>query len=96
MPEATSQTRTILTAARGLLAAATPMIEDRGLTLVGLALTNLEDQDAIQLSLPFDRQRASALDSAIDALRDRFGTDAITRAVLLGRDKGVTMPLLPD
>ena len=96
MPEATSQTRTILNTARGLLAVATPMIAAKGLTLVGLSLTNLEDQDAVQLTLPFDRQRASALDTAVDALRDRFGTDAITRAVLLGRDPGVSMPLLPD
>ena len=88
MPEATSQTRTILNTARGLLAVATPMIEAKGLTLVGLSLTNLEDQDAVQLTLPFDRQRASALDAAVDALRDRFGTEAITRAVLLGRDPG--------
>jgi DNA polymerase-4 len=96
MYEATSQTGTILATARGLLAAVTPMIEARGLTLVGVALANLEDEDAVQLSLPFDRQRASALDAALDTLRDRFGPDAVTRAVLLGRDPGVTMPLLPD
>jgi DNA polymerase IV len=96
MFEATSQTRTILATARGLLAVATPLIERQGLTLVGVALANLEDEDAVQLSLPFDRQRASELDAALDALRDRFGSDAITRAVLLDRDPGVTMPLLPD
>ena len=32
----------------------------------------------------------------IDRVRERYGTDAITRAVLLGRDPGVAMPLLPD
>ena len=26
----------------------------------------------------------------------RFGSAALTRAVLLGRDEGLTMPLLPD
>jgi DNA polymerase IV len=29
-------------------------------------------------------------------VRDRFGTAAITRAVLLGRDQGPSVPLLPD
>jgi DNA polymerase IV len=29
-------------------------------------------------------------------VRVRFGPNAITRAVLLGRDQGLTMPLLPD
>ena len=75
---------------------ATPTIERQGLTLIGVALTNLEERDAVQLAFPFDRQRTSALDVAIDTLRDRFGSEAITRAVLLGRDRGVEMPLLPD
>ena len=37
-----------------------------------------------------------ALDAALDEVRERFGSAAITRAVLLGRDRGFTMPLLPD
>ena len=48
------------------------------------------------LALPFETRRARALDTALDAVRDRFGTTAITRAVLLGRDPGLTMPMLPD
>jgi DNA polymerase IV len=96
MGEATDATESILATARGLLAASMPMIERQGLTLIGLALTNLEDVDAVQLALPFDAQRASALDATVDLVRERYGTDAITRAVLLGRDKGLEMPLLPD
>ena len=72
-----------------------PMIERRGITLVGVALGNLEDAGAVQLALPFDRRRR-ALDAALDSVRDRFGTAAITRAVLLGRDQGLAVPLLPD
>jgi DNA polymerase-4 len=94
LAEATTRTRTILAMARGLLAAAIPMIERRGLTLVGVTLANLEDADAIQLALPFERHRA--LDATIDIVRDRFGSTAITRAVLLGRDEGPSVPLLPD
>jgi DNA polymerase-4 len=93
LPEATAQTQAVLAAARGLLAAALPLIEQRGLTLVGVALANLDDA-AGQLSL--DDEGAGALDAALDEVRDRFGSGAITRAVLLGRDQGPTVPLLPD
>jgi DNA polymerase-4 len=96
LPEATAQTQTILATARGLLAAATPLIRRQGLTLVGVSLANLHDDGAIQLALPFDRQRAAALDVTLDDLRDRFGSAAVTRAVLLGRDQGLSVPLLPD
>jgi DNA polymerase-4 len=96
LPEATAQTQAILATARGLLAAASPMIRRQGLTLVGVALANLHDDDAIQLALPFDRDRAGALDATLDDLRDRFGSAVVTRAVLLGRDQGEPVPLLPD
>jgi DNA polymerase-4 len=94
--EATAETYAILAAARGLLAAAAQTIERRGLTLVGITVTNLEDARSVQLALPFERDRHAALDAALDAVRERFGTSAVTRAVLLGRDSGLTVPLLPD
>jgi DNA polymerase-4 len=96
LPEATAQTTMILDIARVLLKTATPLIESRGITLVGLALTNLYNSDAIQLALPMDRYRSDALDTALDELRDRFGTAAITRAVHLGQRQGFEVPLLPD
>ena len=95
MPRLTDQSHTILDAARGLLAAAEPLIEARGITLVGISLTNLEDADRIQLTLT-DDWRPDALDAAVDEACDRFGSRAITRAVLVGRDPGISMPLLPD
>ena len=96
LPQATAETATILVTAQGLLAAALPLIERRGLTLVGIALANLEDDSAIQLALPFARQSRSDLDAALDEVRRRYGVDAVTRAVLLGRDQGFSVPLLPD
>ena len=96
LPRATAGTGTILAAARGLLAAALPLIERQGLTLVGIAVTNLDDERAVQLVLPFERDVEGALDTALDEVRARFGTGAVTRAVLLGRDQGMSMPLLPD
>jgi DNA polymerase-4 len=91
---ATQETEPILATVRALLATATPTIERRGLTLLGVALGNLQDAGAVQLVLPFNRRRA--LDATLDSVRDRFGSDAITRAVLLGRDQGLSVPLLPD
>jgi DNA polymerase-4 len=96
LPRATAGTGTILAAARALLAAAMPLIERQGLTLVGIAVTNLDDERAVQLVLPFERDVEGALDTALDEVRARFGTGAVTRAVLLGRDQGMSMPLLPD
>jgi DNA polymerase-4 len=125
LPHPTARTDTILAAARRLLADARPLTERRGLTLIGLAVTNLADIrsiPAVQLPLPLEEPHAaghlarttpaagtahrgelpglghvdSALDAAVDGVRSRFGTSAITRAVLLGRDTGITVPLLPD
>jgi DNA polymerase IV len=96
MARSTAQTQPILAVARGLLATAMPLIERQGLTLVGISIANLDDERAVQLTLPFDDDGARDLDSALDGVRDRFGTNAITRGVLLGRDQGLSMPLLPD
>ncbi len=87
----------ILTAVRGLVTATLPLIQSEGLTMVGVAVSNLEDADAIQLALPFDRRtNTSKLDMVLDQVRDRFGSKAMTRASLLGRDDGLMVPLLPD
>ena len=94
--EPTAETQTVLDASRALLATATPMIVRRGLTLVGVTVGNLENDCPAQLTLPFDRRSRAALDAAIDDIRERFGLTAITRAVLLGRDSGLSMLLLPD
>jgi DNA polymerase-4 len=93
---ATAQTDTILAIARELLATAGSLIASQGLTLVGISVGNLDNVGVAQLSLPFDRARPGALDSVLDDVRDRFGTSAVTRAVLLGRDQGFSMPMLPD
>jgi DNA polymerase-4 len=96
LAEATAETEAILFAARGLFAAALPMIETRGLTLVGFSLGNLADDAAIQLALPLHRHGGGALDATLDHVRERFGSTAVTRAALLGRDPGLIVPLLPD
>jgi DNA polymerase IV len=96
LKDATAETDAILDTSRALLATAQPMIERRGLTLVGVAVANLENDCLRQLALPLVRRSGIALDMAVDQIRDRFGSRAIIRAVLLGRDPGFTVPLLPD
>jgi len=96
MPEATAHTATILRACRELLAIATPLIRAEGLTLIGISVANLADDDAVQLALPFDDQSTNALDTVLDDIRLRFGAGVLSRAVHLGRDQGMEMPMLPD
>jgi len=96
MARPTAHTETILSIARELLAAAMPKIARDGITLVGIAVANLDDDDVVQLALPFNRASGGALDSALDDVRDKFGTGSLTRAVLLGKNTGMQVPMLPD
>ena len=96
LAQATADTRTVLTAARTLLHEAKPLIAGNGLTLVGVTMSNLDDDRAVQLALPYGSRDRMALDAALDDVRERFGSTAVTRAVLLGRDTGLVVPMLPD
>ena len=90
----TTETHTVLAVAQGLLAVCEPIIARRALTLIGVALTNLDSSQGVQLTLPLARD--PTLDATLDRIRDRFGTSAITRGVLIGHDQGPWVPLLPD
>jgi DNA polymerase-4 len=96
LAQATASTEAILRTARELLAAARPRIERDGITLVGVAVGNLSDDDAVQLALPLTKSSGSSLDDALDAVRERFGSSAVARVVQLGRDPGISVPILPD
>ncbi|MDZ4264344.1 MAG: DNA polymerase IV [Mycobacterium sp.] len=97
MPRATASTDVILGAARALVGAAGPLIADRGLTLVGFAVCNIDRDGAQQLELPFaEAVDMTSVDAAIDRVRGRYGNSAVTRGVLVGRDPGLEMPMLPD
>ena len=96
MARPTARTEPILETARGLLADVQSLIDDQGLTLIGVAVMNLDDDDAVQLPLPFDRRTASRLDAALDEVRDRFGSAAVSRAAQIGHDPGFAVPMLPD
>ncbi len=95
LPEATCSTDEVMTAARDLLEGAWPTIEARGLTKVGVAVSGLTSDDAVQLTLPFSKAQWGAVDGAVDEIRQRFGADALKRATLVDQD-AMEMPLLPD
>ena len=100
LPWATSSTQPILAAARLLVATAAPLIAQRGLTLVGFAVSGIDRSGAQQLMLPFSeagaRLASDDVDAAVDRVRQRYGRSALTRGVLVGRDPGFEMPHLPD
>jgi DNA polymerase IV len=98
LPWATSSTQTVLATARRLVASAAPLIAERGLTLVGFAVSDIDRSGAEQLMLPFTAAQTfpAAVDAAVDRVRRRYGKSALTRGVLVGRDPGMEMPHLPD
>ena len=93
---ATDRTALLLEVARGLLAAAQPEIEQRGITLIGISLSQLGRADSVPPEPPIDWEDGSRLDGVLDAVRDRFGTASVARAAQLGRDPGWSTPLLPE
>lgn len=98
MPRATASTVPILGAARDLVGATHSLIAERGITLIGFAVSNIDRGGAQQLELPLDGSgpELTDLDAAVDRVRRRYGNAAVTRGVLVGRDPGLEMPQLPD
>ena len=97
LPGPTAATTPLLEVARALLDAAWPLVEERGgLTLLGFTVGNLDDTGTVQLALPFTRSAETGLDTAVDAVRDKFGGASLTRASTLGSDPEAGVPLLPD
>ena len=92
----TADTGAVLVALRHLLHSCAGLIREQGITLIGVALANLDDADTVQLELPFQRCDTHRLDDVLDRVRDRYGTASINRAVLLGTDQPLNVPLLPD
>lgn len=94
LPRPTASTDSVLFVMRALFAASRPLVERRGVTLVGITISGLEE-DSGQLALPLERRDRAALDTTLDDVRERFGTAAITRAALLGTDPGLSAWLMP-
>ncbi|WP_295121646.1 DNA polymerase IV [uncultured Leifsonia sp.] len=96
LPFPSDRTAVLLGVARALLDSAQGEIAERGITLIGLSLSQLGSADTFQPELPIDWQDGARLDTVLDAVRDRFGAAAVSRAAHLGRDPGLSAPLLPE
>ena len=93
-----SDTTPLRDAARRLLdRRAAPRSRRAGSPWSASSVANLSDADAVQLPLPFDGGDGPALDHALDAVRDRFGS-SVGRARRAARaaTAGWSMPVLPD
>jgi DNA polymerase-4 len=96
LAEATAHTATLLEAARVLLRGALPMIHERGITLLGISLSGLEHDRSAQLALPFDVRSGPAIDGALDAVQQRFGSRSVGRATQLRLRPALEIPRLDD
>ncbi|UFS61263.1 DNA polymerase IV [Subtercola endophyticus] len=90
------RTAVLLAVAHELLAAAQPQITERGITLIGISLSQLARADSLTPELPIDWNDEARLDTVLDAVRDRFGAASVSRAAQLGRDPGWSSPVLPE
>jgi DNA polymerase IV len=80
MAHATAASGPVLATARGLLAEAMPLMRRRGVTMIGIAISNLAPRGGgLQLGLPLDRLGNHELDAALDEVRERFGVNALRR-----------------
>ena len=94
---ATSSTAQIAATAVALLTAEQRVIERRGITLVGVAVANLDRDSFFQPALALDGSAPDdGLDGALDTLADRFGSGSVRRASLLRRGEGWAAPQPED
>lgn len=91
----TAHTVTVLDVARRLLESRAGDIKAKGITLIGVSVGSLDDNPA-QLALPIDVTSGAELDEAIDAVRGKYGSKSLRRAVQLGSTDHLAVPLLPD
>lgn len=96
LSDASSATAVIHATAAGILDAAWPLVEARGISLLGISVGNLADREAVQLVLPFERCEDGQLDTVLDAVHERFGRTALQRATTMRGDPGIQLPMLAD
>ena len=100
LAHASDNTTVLAEVAVALLREEADSVRTRGSSLVGVSVGDLVDagaaDDATQLTLSFGTKPTDGLDRTLDELRQRFGSGAVTRGSLLGRDAAFETPKLPD
>jgi DNA polymerase-4 len=84
LPRPTESTSVVSEVARSLLRARRDEVERDRITLVGVALSGLDDHGT-QLTLPLDGEADPLLDQTLDRVAQRFGNAAVRRGSHLGR-----------
>lgn len=95
LPHATASGADLGAVALRLLADAAPLVDERGLTLVGVSVTQLGSDAAVQPTLALAGPDRDGLDGAVDAVAARFGSGTLTRASLLRVGEGFAAPEAP-
>lgn len=93
---ATADTDSVLGTVRRLPATATPMIDQRGITLIGVAVGNLGDSDPVQLALPLDGRGGGDLDAALDGVASGLDTPRSPGRCCSVTTPGLSVRVLPD
>lgn len=94
LPAPSTSSEEFLTALRELLAGEMDQVHELGITLIGISLANLDE--GAQLELAFDGPGGHEIDATVDAVKERFGKDAIRRGAMVGRDQGFAAPQVED
>ncbi|MBJ7354393.1 MAG: DNA polymerase IV [Thermoleophilaceae bacterium] len=94
LPAPSTSSAEFRAALRALLAPEMEQIHELGITLIGIALANLDD--GAQLELAFDGPGGHEIDATVDAVKERFGKDAIRRGAMVGKDQGFAAPQVED
>ena len=94
LPAPTTSSDEFRSALHALLAPEIDQIHELGITLIGIALANLDD--GAQLELAFDGPGGHEIDATVDAVKERFGKDAIRRGAMVGKDQGFAAPQVED
>jgi DNA polymerase-4 len=94
LPAPSTVSEEFLIALRELLAGEMDQVHELGVTLIGISLANLDD--GAQLELSFDGPGHHEIDATVDAVKERFGKDAIRRGAMVGKDQGFAAPQVED
>jgi DNA polymerase-4 len=86
LPEPTNLDQELASVAQTLFRKAFTEVRgrDRGVRLIGVAVTGITPVESLDLFEPPERTRLRQLTAAVDAVREKFGFEAVTPGILVG------------